>query len=281
MKKSKVVLNVILAALCMLVWLPFLFMAASSLMSEGELQERFGPILAAQTGKIKPSLMPDYPTLRPFVELLLDSPGFFVMFWNSFFQTGTVLLGQAVIATAAAWAFGIYSFPGKKQLFFLYIILMILPFQVMQAANYLVLDRLHLIDTHLAVILPGIFSAFPVFIMTQFFSSIPISLLEAARLDGAGEWGIFIKIGIPMGFPGIMAAGILGFLEYYNAVEPAIAFLKTKTLWPLSLYLPNITADKVSVAWAASAVAMMPSVLLFLAGQTYLEHGIALSGVKE
>mgnify|MGYP000846738284 FL=1 len=281
MRGKKIVQRAVLTVICLFVWLPFLMMAASSLMSEGELLERFGPILSNRTGSIKPALIPDYPTLRPYVELLLDSPGFFVMFWNSFLQTGAVLLGQVVIATAAAWAFGIYTFPGKRQLFFLYIILMVLPFQVMQAANYLVLDKLHLIDTHLAVILPGIFSAFPVFIMTQCFSSIPKSLLEAARLDGAGELRIFVLVGIPMGFPGIMAAGILGFLETYNAVEPAMAYLKTRTLWPLSLYLPNITADKVSVAWAASAVAMMPPVLLFLAGQTYLEQGIALSGVKE
>ena len=162
-----------------------------------------------------------------------------------------------------------------------YIILMILPFQVLMTPDYCVLNRLHLLDTHLAVILPGIFSTFPVFIMTQFFSSIPLSLLEAARLDGAGEGAVFIRIGIPMGFPGIMSAGILGFLESWNAIEAPMAFLKDRTLWPLSLYLPDITADKVSVAWVASVAAMAPPLFLFLAGQSFLEQGIMVSGIKE
>ena len=147
-----------------------------------------------------------------------------------------------------------------------------LDIQKMSAASVLLL---------LAVLLPGIFSTFPVFIMTQFFSSIPLSLLEAARLDGAGEGAVFIRIGIPMGFPGIMSAGILGFLESWNAIEAPMAFLKDRTLWPLSLYLPDITADKVSVAWVASVAAMAPPLFLFLAGQSFLEQGIMVSGIKE
>ena len=230
---------------------------------------------------MKVTLFPDFPTLSPFVELLLDSPGFFVMFWNSCLQTGAVLFGQMVVAVPAAWAFAMYSFPGKKLMFMGYIILMILPFQVLMTPDYFVLNRLHLLDTHLAVILPGIFSTFPVFIMTQFFSSIPLSLLEAARLDGAGEGAVFIRIGIPMGFPGIMSTGILGFLESWNAIEAPMAFLKDRTLWPLSLYLPDITADKVSVAWVASVAAMAPPLFLFLAGQSFLEQGIMVSGIKE
>ena len=109
---------------------------------------------------MKVTLFPDFPTLSPFVELLLDSPGFFVMFWNSCLQTGAVLFGQMVVAVPAAWAFAMYSFPGKKLMFMGYIILMILPFQVLMTPDYFVLNRLHLLDTHLAVILPGIFYIF-------------------------------------------------------------------------------------------------------------------------
>ena len=273
--------RLILSVICLFIWLPLLMMAGNSFLSRGEMLSRFGPVLNGGTGNVKVTLFPDFPTLSPFVELLLDSPGFFVMFWNSCLQTGAVLFGQMVVAVPAAWAFAMYSFPGKKLMFMGYIILMILPFQVLMTPDYFVLNRLHLLDTHLAVILPGIFSTFPVFIMTQFFSSIPLSLLEAARLDGAGEGAVFIRIGIPMGFPGIMSAGILGFLESWNAIEASMAFLKDRTLWPLSLYLPDITADKVSVAWVASVAAMAPPLFLFLAGQSFLEQGIMVSGIKE
>ena len=217
--------RLILSMICLFIWLPLLMMAGNSFLSRGEMLSRFGPVLNGGTGAVKVTLFPDFPTLSPFVELLLDSPGFFVMFWNSCLQTGAVLFGQMLVAVPAAWAFAMYSFQGKKVLFMGYIILMILPFQVLMTPDYFVLNQMHILDTHLAVILPGIFSTFPVFIMTQFFSSIPPSLLEAARLDGAGEGAVFCRIGIPMGFPGIMSAGILGFLESWNAIEAPMAFL--------------------------------------------------------
>lgn len=279
--QPKLMMRLILSVLCLFIWFPLLLMAGNSFLSKGEMLSRFGPVLNGGTGSVEVALFPDYPTLSPLVELLLDSPGFFVMFWNSCLQTGAVLCGQMLTAVPAAWAFAMYSFPGKRTLFLGYIILMILPFQVLMTPDYFVLNKLHLLDTHLAVILPGIFSTFPVFIMTQFFTSIPKPLLEAARLDGAGESAVFFLIGLPMGLPGVLAAGILGFLENWNAIEAPMAFLKDRTLWPLALYLPDITADKVSVAWVASAAAMAPPLFLFLAGQSYLEQGIMVSGIKE
>jgi multiple sugar transport system permease protein len=227
-------------------------------------------------------VFPEFPTLRPFAELLLDSPDFFKMFWNSCIQVFPVLLGQVCIAVPAAWAFARFKFKGKKALYILYIILMVLPFQVTMVSSYLVLDRLNLTGTHLALIIPNIFSAFPVFIMEKFFRAVPGSLIEAAKLDGAGEVYIFIKVGLPIGAPGILSIVILGFLEYWNAIEQPLTFLaRRKDLWPLPLYLPEITAGKAGVAFAAAVIMMTPAALLFLYGQKYLEQGIAASGLKE
>ena len=150
--------RLILSVICLFIWLPLLMMAGNSFLSRGEMLSRFGPVLNGGTGAVKVTLFPDFPTLSPFVELLLDSPGFFVMFWNSCLQTGAVLFGQMLVAVPAAWAFAMYSFPGKKVLFMGYIILMILPFQVLMTPDYFVLNQMHILDTHLAVILPGIFS---------------------------------------------------------------------------------------------------------------------------
>ena len=117
--------------------------------------------------------------------------------------------------------------------------------------------------------------------MYRFFKGIPLAFLEAARLDGAGELKLFFIVAIPLGSPGVISAIVLGFLEYWNLIEQPMVFLKTKELWPLSLYLPNIDLKQAGLAFAASVVALAPAVLVFLSGQDYLEQGIVSTAVKE
>ena len=148
-------------------------------------------------------------------------------------------------------------------------ILMVMPFQVTMVSSYLVLSKLSLLDTHLAVILPGIFSTFPVFIMEKFFRAIPREVMS------------FLRIGIPLGSPGIISSLILNFLEYWNGMEAPKTFLKTKSKLPLSLYLPEITTAQMSVSFVASVVMMLPAILGFLWGRDYLQKGIEASGLKE
>jgi multiple sugar transport system permease protein len=273
--------TLLLFSLAFLVWAPLWMMISGTFMGADEIYKFVGPVLEQRDGMAGWSLLPEYPTLRAYIELLMDSPKFFVMFWNTCFQVVPILLGQVCIAVPAAWAFARYRFKGKKALFLLYITLMVLPFQVTMVSSYLVLLKLGIMDTHLSIILPNIFSAFPVFILTKFFRAIPEALLEAARLDGAGEGYIFLSLGVPMGAPGIFSVVILGFIEYWNSIEQPLTFLaKRKDLWPLSLYLQSITTDRTGVAFVASAVMLAPALLLFLGGQKYLEQGIAASGIK-
>ena len=156
-----------------------------------------------------------------------------------------------------------------------------MPFQVTMLSSYLVLDSFKLLDTHWSIILPAIFSTFSVFIMYRFFCNIPEAIIESARIDGASELKIFFKIGIPLGMPGIMSAVILQFLELWNLIEQPLTFLKDKSLWPLSIYLPNITLENADIAFTASAVTLIAAIIVFFAGQSYLEQGIAASAVKE
>jgi multiple sugar transport system permease protein len=279
--KKKTVRTAVLAMFCLLFWVPVLVMFPNSFMGPEELKAAYGGVLGGGGQAVQMELLPVYPTLRPYVELLLDSPDFFVMFWNSIKQVVPILLGQVLVGMPAAWAFGRYRFTGRRILFLLYMILMIMPFQVTMVSSYLVLSNLSLMDTHLAIILPGVFSAFPVFIMQKFFHSIPDALVEAAMVDGAGQLKIFLHVGVPLGMPGIMASVLLNFLEYWNAIEAPMTFLKTKAKLPLSLYLPQITTDQVGSSFAASIVMMLPAVLIFLWGQEYLEQGIVASGLKE
>lgn len=267
--------------LALFVWLPLVFLISGSLMGSEELTENLAPVLGSAAGQVQWTLLPRYPTLRPYVELLLDSPEFFVMFWNSVKITALTLLGQLAVGAPAAWGFAWFRFPGKKLLLTLYIVLMLMPFQVTMVSSYLVLNRLSLLDTHWAVILPGVFSTFPVFIMTRFFQGIPKGVLESAALDGAGHLRIFFTMGLPLGAPGVMSAMVLSFLECWNLIEQPMTFLTTPSLWPLSLYLPNIGPGQAGLALAASVVTLVPAVLVFLCGQKDLERGIIAASVKE
>ena len=272
----------LLTLLALVFVFPVLFLAVGSLMGKNELTDLLLPVLKkGSTGYASWKLFPEYPTLRSYVEVLLDSPEFFVMFWNSVKMTGAILLGQIVTGVPAAWGFARLDIPGKKVLFNLYIILMLMPFQVTMLSNYLTLDAMHLVDTQWAVILPAAFSTFPVFIMYHFFRSIPKGIIESAELDGANKFQVFLSIGVPLGSSGIVSALVLSFLDAWNLIEQPLTFLKSKTLWPLSLYLPNISMDNAGLAFVASVITLVPSLLVFLAGQNYLEQGIAASAVKE
>lgn len=253
-----------------------------SVTGKNEIEEMILPVLQDEMERQSNfHFIPLYPTLQPYLELLLDSPEFFKMFWNSCMEVFPIVIGQLLISVPAAWGFAHFTFPGKKILFLLYTILMILPFQVTMVSSYLVMDKLKLMDSQLAIILPGVFSTFPVFILVQFFKAIPKPLFEAAQIDGAGEVKMFFFIGVPLGIPGIFSMIILNFLEYWNAIEQPLIFLKSEDKLPLSLYLPNITAQQAGVSFAASMLTLALPLFLFLFAQPYLELGIQASGIKE
>lgn len=256
---------------------PLLFLLAGTFMEDQEIVDQIAPVLGSGEGYASWRLIPLYPTGRNLVGLLLDSPEFFQMFWNSVRITVGILAGQLIFGMPAAWGLARYSFRAKKVIYMIYIIMMMMPFQVTMLSQYLVLDRLHLLDTGAAVILPGMFSTFSVFIMYRFFCGISESVLEAARIDGAGEWRIFLRIGIPLGASGVISALVLSFLECWNMIEQSMTFLETKSLWPLSLFMPEISSSNAGFSLCASFMALLPAVFVFMAGQDYLEQGIAYS----
>ena len=281
MAKKKYIIHLILFMVCLLIWLPLMIMVAAALMPEDELYWRYLSPLGLGKDKVRITLLPAYLSLEALEELLIRSPGFFVMFWNSCIQVLPMLLGQLLVGTPAAWAFARFEFAGRKWLFGIYVILMVLPFQVTQVSNYLVLDQTGLLNTHFALIMPGIWSTLPVFIMTKSFETVPKVLMEAAYLDGAGEFYTFLHIGVPLGYPGIVTALLLSFVDGWNALEQPITYLKDKTLWPISLYLPDIARDKAAVAFAAALITCLLPILVYLNCQEELEQGVAASGVKQ
>lgn len=283
MKFRKVRNTAVLVLLCLLaavVCFPILFVLIGSIMSEGELRNHLAPAISQGAGWVSWRLFPAYPTLRAYVELLIDSPEFYVLFWNSVKLTLGILAGQLLFGMPAAWGLAKLHFRGRKALYWIYVILMLFPFQTTMLSSYLVLNSLQLVNTHAGILLPSIFSTFPVFIMYRFFKNVPDELIESAKLDGAGPFQIFLKIGVPLGSSGVISALILSYLECWNMIEQPMTFLKDKELWPLSLYLPNLTLEQAGFAFAASAVVLLPSLCIFFAGQEYLEQGIIASAIK-
>ncbi|MCI9438341.1 MAG: carbohydrate ABC transporter permease [Lachnospiraceae bacterium] len=263
-----------------LICMPVLLLFCGSLADGLEWMERMEPMLLDNMEYIGWKWIPDYPTLENFKELLFLTPEFLKLFWNSVKIAVFILAGQLLVGTPSAWAFAAYDFKGKNILFSIYVILMLLPFQVTMLARYLVLNGLGLLDTHAAVILPAVFSTFPVFLIYRGFRGIPKDLYEVARIDGAGEFLIFLKVGLPLAEGSVMAAFVLGFFEVWNLMEEPLAFLKDMSLWPLSLYLPEIGAAQAGRACAASVLALVVSLLVFGIFRDSLEQGIVSSALK-
>ena len=261
--------------------LPAVLVLSGTILSRWELEQCLASLTGGAGEYITWKFLPRYPDFEHYARVLFYTPQFFVVFWNSMKIAVLVLLGQLLLAVPAAWAFAVYRFRFRKILFTLYVVLMLMPFQVTMLSSYLVLDGLHLINTHGAVILPAVFSTFPVFLIYRGFCALPESIIDAARVDGAGEWTIFRQIGLPLASNGILSAMVLGFLEYWNLMEQPLAFLEDKSLWPLSLYLPEIRLDQAGYSFVASVITLIPPVFVFLIGQEYLERGLVASALKE
>lgn len=260
---------------------PIIMLITSSFMGKGEILQNFASILSNSDEYVKIAIIPKYPTLRSYINVLLDTPEFFITYFNSVKIVFFVLLGQLLVGVPAAWGFAKYNFKFKKLIFTLYIILMLMPFQVTMLSSYLLLDNINIINNHLSIILPGIFSTFPIFIIYRSFKAIPDELIEVGKVYGANDFQIFMKIGIPLGLPGIISALLLQFFEYWNLIEQPLTYISDKNLWPLSLYLPNISLKYADVSFVASVIVLITAILVFLAGEKHLEQGISTLGEKE
>lgn len=176
----------------LLVWWPLWFLFMGALMSQEELRLTIGPALGLGTGYTVWHLLPDWPTLEPLLTLLLDTPQFFVMFWNSIGQSVAQVAGNLLVGAPAAWAISRLRFRGRSMVRGLYIVLMLLPFQVTMVPSYLVLRQFGLLDTPWAIILPGIFSTFPVFIMERGFDTVCLPA-TAVNSDNAGNFVYLVE----------------------------------------------------------------------------------------
>lgn len=279
---------VLLMVLSVTVLLPVVFITTHSFMSSRELNAAYGDILtsasAAEDEKeilsMDPHLIPREPSLKGYYDVFLASPDYLGKFWLSVFLSAAITGGQTILSCLGGYGFAKFRFPGKNFLFLLMILLMMLPLQVTLVPNYIVLDKLGWIGSYRALILPGICSAFGVFLLTQTFRSIPNSILEAARLDGAGQLKTLLFVVIPQAKAGIASLVILNFIDTWNMVEQPLVFLKERAKYPLSIFLSQINSADLSHAFVCGILAMLPVLLLFLHFKDALMTGIENSALK-
>lgn len=263
--------------------LPTVLTITNSFMSESEINANYGMVFSTTTGgyvseKVNLKFIPDKVTLSQYITGLVKSPEYLLKFWNSVILVVPIVIFQVAIASVAAYSFTRWRGKIRSGIFFFYVILMLMPYQVTLVPNYLVSDWLGILNTRWSIIFPGMFAPFSVFLLTKFMRRIPYSLIEAAKVDGAGEWDIFTKICLPQCRSALYSIAILVFIDYWNMVEQPLILLQDADSQPLSVFLSSINAGEIGLAFSMATVYMIPSLLLFLHGEEYLVEGIANSG---
>lgn len=256
------------------------FMGASEIYSNYgvifETTESGGKVYVSETVNLK--FIPDVVSFSQYVTVLLKSPDYLLKFWNSVMYVVPIVVFQLFVALLASFGFTRYSGRIKQIIFFGYVILMLMPYQVTLVPNYLVSDWLNILNTKWAIWLPGIFSPFAVYLLTKFMKRIPVSVMEAAQIDGANEWKIFTNICVPLCKSSLFSVAILVFIDYWNMVEQPLILLEDSEKYPLSVFLSQINSGEIGLAFAVATIYMVPALLMFLYGEEYLVEGITYQG---
>ena len=267
--------------------MPTVLTITNSFMTQSEISANYGKVFANVSGsdgkayiadEVNLKFIPDKVTFHQYISVLIRSPDYLLKFWNSVILVVPIVLQQLAVASVTAYGFTRWRGKVRSLLFFFYVILMLMPTQVTLVPNYLVSDWIGILNTRWAIILPGAFAPFSVFLLTKSMRRIPASLIEAAKLDGSSEWQIFKDICLPQCRSALYSIAILVFIDYWNMVEQPIILLPNADLQPLSVYLSTINTSEVGLAFAIATIYMVPSLLLFLHGEDYLVEGIAHQG---
>lgn len=270
---------ILLAALIMI---PIIFTFLYSFFPKGEIQAWL-----KQRGNFDSTVWmslvfsPAVFSLRQYYTILIENATYLQFFVNSVMYTGLTLVGQTLVIPLTAYALSRFTFRGRDLMFFLILVLMILPFQVTMAPSVMVLRTLGLMNTIWAVILPMIFSPFYIFLLRQFMVGIPNELLEAGMVDGVGPIRGFVHVILPVCKPILGAAAALSFADLWNMVEQPLIYLSASPgLQPLSTMFNQISTEGAEVAFAGSTLYILPAMLIYFYFQEDIVAGIQLSELK-
>ncbi|UZJ77680.1 carbohydrate ABC transporter permease [Fictibacillus sp. KU28468] len=263
------VTGIILALGGFLVSIPFIWMILSAFKPEMEVMQ------------IPPTFLPHEFTLENFTNLF-ENMNFTVYLRNTIIVVLCSFAGLFLNAMAG-YAFAKYQFKGREKLFYLVLATMMIPGQVTMIPVYLILNQLHLTNTMAGIVLPGLVGAFSIFLFRQFMSTIPDELLEAARLDGASEFRVFIQIILPISKPILAVQGILTFIAGWNSFLWPLIIANDEKLYTLSVGLSLLKGQyggNFALQMAGSTFMVVPIVIIFMLFQKHIIEGYTISGMK-
>ena len=269
---TKIVLTVVMAVISIIMLLPFAWMLSASFKPDNQIFNF--PI----------EWIPKDFTWANYDRVWNSDVPFSRFFANSLKVTLLSVTGEVLTSALAAYAFAKIKFKGREVMFLIYLSTLAFPGQMMLIPRYGLFKAFGIYNTHLALILPGMFTAFGTFMLRQFFMSIPDELCESAKIDGAGHFTIFSKIVVPLAIPAFSALIIFQFVGSWNDYEAPLVYIRSKELATIPLGL-NFFRDENSASYgaimAASVCSLIPIFAVFLAFQKQFVAGIATSGLKE
>ena len=274
--------RMVLSLLALVILLPVVMTAIYSFFSPAEIKAFMGTRGSYDASvfmqiKLAPSMF----SLSQYYNILIEDMTILRYFVNSAMYAAAILLGQALLIPAMAYALSRFRFPGRDAIFFVVIMLMLLPFQVTMVPNVLTLRQMGLLDTVWAVILPMTIAPFSIFLLRQYMVSLPGDMIEAAQIDGAGTWRCFIHVVLPVCRPVLGAAVALSFADCWNLVEQPLTYLTTRTdLYPLSVVFNQLTEKSTGVEFAGAALYTLPALCIYLYFQADILEGVQLTELK-
>jgi multiple sugar transport system permease protein len=263
-------INGLLVALAIVSLAPLLWMLSVSFMQTGE------------AGHFPPPLLPAHATFENYRELFMRA-GMGRFLFNSFLISSCVMLLSVLFNTLAGYAFAKLRFKGRDRTFRALLAALVIPAQVAMMPLFLLLKQMGLVNTYMGAIVPGMAAIFGIFLVRQYARTIPDELLEAARIDGAGEWRIFFQIVLPALKPILVTLAIFSFLGAWNDFMWPLIVLSDESLQTLPVALASLSREHVmdyELMMAGSVVTILPVLLLFLVLQRYYIQGLLLGSVK-
>lgn len=236
----------------------------------------------AEIQRMPPTFWPEAPSLDNFRTVLSKAP-YFLWYRNSLVVAIAVTAIAIFTSAVGGYIFAKFEFPLKQPLFVLILVTLMIPFPVLLIPNYIIANKLGVLNSLWALILPGMVSAFGIFLIRQFAAGIPRDLIEAARLDGASEWAIFGRIVLPLLRPALAALGVFTFLASWNDyLWPLVAIndLDKSTL-PLALtFFNSVQSTRYDLIMAAASMAVVPVLIVFLIFQRQIVKALVLAGMR-
>jgi multiple sugar transport system permease protein len=267
---ASVIVNGLLIGLTVVSLFPLLWMTSVSFMQPGA------------AGTLPPPLLPETPTLSNYRELFLRG-GMLRYLLNSLLLATAVTLGSLLLNTMAGYAFAKLRFAGRQRLFKMLIGTLLIPGQVAMMPLFLLLKHMGLVNTYGGVIVPALAGIFGIFLVRQYALSIPDELIEAARIDGAGEFRIFASVIVPLLGPILASLALFTFLGSWNDFMWPLIVLTDASLQTLPVALASLSREHVQdseLMMAGSVVTVLPVLLLFLGLQKYYIQGLLVGSVK-